>query len=49
MKQYCLYWIHYPDQKDPMTEGYVGITSDFTGRMLTHSKYTKYAHIQNNE
>ena len=47
MNKYCLYWIHYPDQKDPMLEGYVGITSDFDARIQTHSKYTKYAHIKN--
>lgn len=47
MKQYCLYWIHYPNQTDPMTEGYIGITSDFTARIETHSKYTKYAHVKN--
>ena len=47
MNKYCLYWIHYPDQKDPMLEGYIGITSDFDTRINTHSKYTKYAHIKN--
>ena len=47
MNKYCLYWIHYSDQKDPMLEGYIGITSDFDTRILTHSKYTKYAHIKN--
>jgi predicted GIY-YIG superfamily endonuclease len=47
MNKYCLYWIHYPDQKDPMLEGYIGITSDFNTRINTHSKYTKYAHIKN--
>lgn len=30
-----------------MVEGYIGITSDFDTRILTHSKYTKYAHIKN--
>jgi predicted GIY-YIG superfamily endonuclease len=44
---YCLYWIHYPDQKEPMREGYIGITSDFNKRIKTHSKYTKYSHIKN--
>jgi hypothetical protein len=47
MNKYCLYWIHYPDQKDPMLEGYIGITGDFHTRIETHSKYTKYAHIKN--
>ena len=47
MNKYCLYWIHYPDQKDPMVEGYIGITGDFDTRIKTHSKYTKYAHIKN--
>jgi len=47
MKTYCLYWIRYPDQSNPETEGYIGITSDFSKRIQTHSKYTKYAHIKN--
>lgn len=47
MNKYCLYWIHYPDQNDPMTEGYIGITSDFTKRIKTHSTYSKYAHVKN--
>jgi predicted GIY-YIG superfamily endonuclease len=47
MNKYCLYWIHYPDQKDPMIDGYVGITSDFDRRIKTHSKNKKYAHVKN--
>lgn len=47
MKTYCLYWIHYPDQTSPESEGYIGITSDFSKRIQTHSRYTKYAHIKN--
>jgi predicted GIY-YIG superfamily endonuclease len=47
MTTYCLYWIHYPDQTNPESEGYIGITSDFSKRIKTHSKYTKYAHIKN--
>lgn len=47
MNTYCLYWIHYPDQTKPESEGYIGITSDFSKRIQTHSKYTKYAHIKN--
>jgi predicted GIY-YIG superfamily endonuclease len=47
MNKYCLYWIHYPDQTSPKSEGYIGITSDFSKRIQTHSKYTKYAHIKN--
>lgn len=47
MNSYCLYWIHYPDQLSPESEGYIGITSDFSKRMKTHAKYTKYAHIKN--
>jgi predicted GIY-YIG superfamily endonuclease len=47
MNNYCLYWIHYPDQTDPKSEGYIGITSDFSSRMATHSKYAKYKHIYN--
>lgn len=47
MNKYCLYWIHYPDQTNPMLEGYIGITGDFRTRIETHSKNTKYAHIKN--
>ena len=47
MNNYCLYWIHYPTQNDPKSEGYIGITSDFNTRMTTHSKYAKYKHIYN--
>lgn len=47
MNDYCLYWIHYPDQTDPNSEGYIGITSDFESRITTHSKYAKYKHIYN--
>lgn len=47
MTTYCLYWIHYPDQTTPESEGYIGITSDFSTRIQTHSRYTKYAHIKN--
>lgn len=47
MNTYCLYWIHYPDQTSPESEGYIGITSDFSKRIQTHSRYTKYAHIKN--
>lgn len=47
MKTYCLYWIHYPEQSSPESEGYIGITSDFSKRIQTHSRYTKYAHIKN--
>ena len=47
MNTYCLYWIHYPDQTNPESEGYIGITSKFSQRILTHSKYSKYAHIKN--
>lgn len=47
MNTYCLYWIHYPDQTSPESEGYIGITSDFSKRIQTHSKYTRYAHIKN--
>jgi predicted GIY-YIG superfamily endonuclease len=47
MNTYCLYWIHYPDQTSPESEGYIGITSDFSKRIQTHSRYTKYAHVKN--
>lgn len=47
MNSYCLYWIHYPDHTFPESEGYIGITSDFSKRIKTHSRYTKYAHVKN--
>lgn len=31
-----LYWIHYPEHSDPMTEGYIGITKDPKRRLQTH-------------
>ena len=47
METYCLYWIHYPEQTNPSSEGYIGITKNFDQRVKTHSKYTKYKHIKN--
>lgn len=32
-----LYWIHYPEHSDPMTEGYIGITKDLKRRFKAHS------------
>jgi hypothetical protein len=33
-----IYWIHYPEHKDPLNEGYVGITDDFERRIIEHKK-----------
>ncbi len=32
-----LYWIHYPEHTDPMTQGYIGVTVNPTKRLKTHS------------
>lgn len=31
-----LYWIHYPEHTDPLTQGYIGITSDPDRRFKSH-------------
>ena len=31
-----VYWVHDSDEKDPLTEGYIGITNDFSRRMGEH-------------
>ena len=45
---YKLYWIKYPEHKDPKTEGYIGITSQsLEKRLKDHSYNTKNKHIRN--
>ena len=31
-----IYWIHYPEHKDPLNEGYVGIAQDLKSRLSVH-------------
>ena len=31
-----IYWIHYPEHKDPLTEGYVGISQNLDSRLSGH-------------
>jgi hypothetical protein len=31
-----IYWIHYPEHKDPLTEGYVGISQNLDSRLSVH-------------
>lgn len=33
-----IYWIRYPEHKDPLTEGYVGITDNLEYRIKYHKK-----------
>ena len=33
---YVIYWIHYPLQNDPYTEGYIGITNNLKRRIYQH-------------
>ena len=35
---YVMYWIHREGHRDMLSEGYVGITKDFTQRMYSHKK-----------
>lgn len=36
---YVLYWIHKPEQHDPFSEGYIGISSNLKSRVEYHRKY----------
>ena len=38
MAMHTVYWIHYPDQDNPLLEGYIGISSDPTARFIQHSR-----------
>ena len=33
-----VYWIHYPEHTNPLTEGYVGVTDDLTTRLKVHKR-----------
>lgn len=33
-----IYWVHYPDHNDPLTEGYIGVSSDPTRRFRKHKR-----------
>ena len=33
-----VYWIHYPEHTDPLTDGYVGVTDDFEIRLAVHKR-----------
>lgn len=45
---YTLYWIHSSDQKDPLSEGYVGITSQsLEKRFKDHKFNNKNLHLKN--
>lgn len=39
---YCLYWIRLKDHTDVYTQGYVGISKNFTERMKAHKKNRKH-------
>lgn len=38
MKKTYLYWIHYPHHRDPMTEGYIGVSYDPEKRVKYHRR-----------
>jgi len=38
MTIYKLYWIHKSDSKDPLNEGYIGVTKDLNQRIESHKK-----------
>lgn len=38
---YCVYWIHLEEHSDVLSEGYVGISKNFTERMRNHKKNNK--------
>lgn len=38
---YCVYWIHTTNHNDKLTEGYIGITSNFKERLRSHKKNRK--------
>jgi len=33
-----IYWIHYPEHTDPLTEGYIGISQDLDTRLAVHKR-----------
>jgi group I intron endonuclease len=47
MKTMSVYWIHHPDHKDIMSQGYVGITTRFTRRMFEHKALTTNKYLSN--
>lgn len=38
MRSYKIYWLHQPEQTDPYTQGYVGMTSNVKKRFRKHQK-----------
>jgi predicted GIY-YIG superfamily endonuclease len=45
---YKLYWIKYPEHQDPLTEGYIGITSQtIEKRFSDHKHNNKNKHLKN--
>lgn len=42
---YCLYWIRLEEHTDKHSQGYIGITKDFTERMRAHKKNRKHNHF----
>lgn len=38
---YCVYWIHMPNQHDPLCEGYIGLTKNLPERLRGHRKNKK--------
>ena len=40
-KPAVVYWIHYPEQKDPFIDGYIGISTNLLKRMSGHKRRNK--------
>lgn len=42
-----VYWIHQPEHTDIFSQGYVGVTNNFTSRMTDHKRGGENAHFTN--
>jgi group I intron endonuclease len=42
-----VYWIHQPEHTDIFSQGYVGVTGNFTSRMKNHERGSQNPHFKN--